>query len=136
MWPYDSDWNSPPAPVLDIEFERPSDKIKDKIEAKLDTGASMSTIPNRVIEKLGLMPQSTVEVSGFEGPPEERETYFVNMIIEDLFYDIVEVIKTSRDYALLGRDVLNNFTVVLKGKEKRFDIIKENQNLKEKKKGH
>jgi len=112
----------PPAPMMVGEISNPGLGITQKVEAKLDSGADITAIPDRLIDSLKLLPGGVITVSGFDGKPEERRTYFVAVSLNGLRIPLIEAITTSRSHALIGRDILNGLKVVLNGKELSFDV--------------
>lgn len=58
---------SPPAPSLKVRFTRPFSDRSLEFQAKLDTGADMTVIPQHAVNELGLNPASRVSVSSFNG---------------------------------------------------------------------
>jgi len=114
---------SPPAPSLKVKFTKPFSNRSLDLQAKLDTGADMTVIPQHVIGKLKLIPVSRISVSSFDGREVWRYTYFVNLSFRNFEYRMVEVINAKRRDALLGRDVLNRMKIVLNGKKLSFSLL-------------
>lgn len=112
----------PPAPSLKVKLTRPFSNHSLEFQAKLDTGADMTVLPQHAIGELGLIPASRVSVSSFDGREVWRYTYFVNLSFRNFEYRMVEVIDAKRRDALLGRDVLNRLKTVLDGKTLSFSF--------------
>jgi predicted aspartyl protease len=91
--------------------------------AKVDSGADRTVLPKRLAEQLHL---DEVEQRDFAGLGGHR----VNMAIVQVLLTIrectpIEVNAATNDgepYILLGRDVLNNFRVVLDGPKGKLEI--------------
>lgn len=117
-----SDSYNPPAPSLNVRFSRPSSTRSLEIQAKLDTGADITVIPQQIINELRLMPVRRISISSFDKRQVWKYTYFVDLSLKNLEFSMVEVISTSRLDALLGRDVLNLLKTTLDGKTLNFDL--------------
>lgn len=90
------------------------------VEAIVDSGAFMTCVPDTIISYLGTNMYGSITVSGPLNQPVTRKTYYIHMsIINNDDYTsacdcgLVEVIAIPRNYALIGRDVLNQYKVVL-----------------------
>lgn len=114
---------SPPAPSLKVRFNRPFSERSLELQAKLDTGADMTVLPQHAVSELRLIPASRVCVSSFEGRKFWRYTYFVNISFNGFEYKMVEVINAQRRDALLGRDILNRLKTILDGKALSFSLL-------------
>jgi len=114
---------SPPAPSLRIRVLRPLSDRSLELDAKLDTGADMTVLPQSAIEELRLIPAGRVSVSSFDGRKAWRYTYFINISFDDTEFRMVEVIGDKRRDALLGRDILNKLKIVLDGKNLSFSLL-------------
>jgi predicted aspartyl protease len=119
---YSSEY-SPPAPSLKVKFTRPFSDRSLELQAKLDTGADMTVIPQHAVSELRLIPASRVSVILFDEQRVWRYTYFVNLSFNGFAYKMVEVIGAQRRDALLGRDVLNRLKIVLDGKTLSFSLF-------------
>jgi len=113
---------SPPAPSIIVRVSKPLSKRSLELQAKLDTGADMTVLPQRTISELGLIPASRVSVASFNGRELLRYTYFVNIRFNDFECRMVEVIGARRRDVLLGRDVLNEVKLVLDGKNLSLEV--------------
>ena len=114
---------SPPAAVLKVKFINPILSYEAEIEAKLDTGADITVVPEAVIDRLGIVPAGRIDVTSFDGDGTVRYTYFVNLAFLGFTFEFVEVIGARRRDSLLGRDVLNRLKAVLDGKALEFDLV-------------
>jgi predicted aspartyl protease len=114
----------PPAPFIHATVSHPEreEAIAD-LPAQLDTAADMTVVPEEVIKRLGLVPIEEVPVGGFGGQVTEFPAYFVEITLRDMRTVSVKVLG-SRDepYILLGRDVLNEFRIVLDGPQCLLEI--------------
>jgi clan AA aspartic protease len=114
---------SPPAPSLIVKLTKPLSDRSLEIQAKLDTGADMTILPQDAIDELGLIPSSYVYVQSFDGRRVLRYTYLVNISFQNFEYKMIEVIGVKRRDALLGRDILNRLKIILDGKNLEFTML-------------
>ncbi|MBI4769484.1 MAG: retroviral-like aspartic protease family protein [Chloroflexi bacterium] len=84
---------------------------------RLDTGADMTVVPAALVAELPLGRFRKVAVQGFRGESETMFTYIVDVSVNGHRIEFVEVVLDESDEAelLVGRDVLNELTVVLDG---------------------
>jgi len=115
--------HSPPAPALTVRFTRPLSTQSIELQAKLDTGADITVLPQSAINEFRLMPAGRISVFSFNGREEWRYTYFVDLSFHNSKFPMVEVIGARRHDALLGRDVLNLMKITLDGKDLSFDLL-------------
>ncbi len=118
---YSFDYN-PPAPSLKVKFNSPLSNHSMELQAKLDTGADITVLPQHAISELRLIPAGRVSVSSFDGREEWKYTYFVNLSFFNFNFPMVEAIGAKRRDVLLGRDVLNLLKAMLDGKTLSFDL--------------
>ena len=59
------------------------------------------------------MPARIARVEGYDGTQTMVYTYIVTLEVTNTRFRHLEVVTTPEEYALLGRDVLNNFYVQL-----------------------
>jgi hypothetical protein len=86
------------------------------VPAQIDTAADLSVIPGRLVEELQLVPLDSIAVLGFGGLLLTLPTFLVEFRVRGLDPVTVKVLASHDEpYALLGRDVLNRFTVLLDG---------------------
>jgi predicted aspartyl protease len=116
---------SNPSPIARIEVSNPYDsknKLKN-VKAILETGAGVTSIPESIIKELGSLQYTTISVRS----PLDR-----NRIISKRLYSViieldgqeneVEVLTIPRDYAIIGRDILNQYKITLNGPEETWSI--------------
>jgi clan AA aspartic protease len=119
---YSLDYN-PPAPSLTVRFSSPTSTHSIEIQAKIDTGADITVLPQHAISKLRLIPAGRLTVISFDGREERKYTYFVNLQFNNFKFQMVEVISAKRQDALLGRDILNQLKTTLDGKTMNFELL-------------
>ena len=105
------------SPQTSIQLYNPrnnSPNSDSDVDAIVDTGAVMTCIPESTITKLGSsLVYNTCKLRDANGNVQERKTYRIDVKIGDYKYQNLEVIAISKEYALIGRDILNDFVVVL-----------------------
>lgn len=112
----------PPAPIVSLVVTNSESGTSIVLRGKLDTGASISVLPKSALESLELYPKGETAIIGYDGARTVRETYYADMEIESVRLASVRLVTTSRDEMLLGRDVLNQFLIVLDGKALTFEM--------------
>ena len=112
----------PPAPYLSILVVNPYEPFPHiSLEAKLDTGADLTALPENVIANLSLKQTDWLEVSGFAGTS-IVPTYEAK--VEVAGHDVhLEIVTYSEEYALLGRDFLNHLRWLLDGPAQILEVL-------------
>jgi len=108
---------SPPAPFVHVTVgcSQTGMEIGD-LPAQLDTAADRTVVPLQIVSQLGLVPLDEVTVSDFGGQILLSPTYRVVLTVRNSQRQIVEVIAyPDESMVLLGRDVLNQFRIMLDG---------------------
>jgi predicted aspartyl protease len=106
----------PPAPLAEIAVRnRTTGERIENIFALLDTGADVSLLPLRAIEKLQIEPSGEkVSLVGFDESQSFSNTYGLQVIF--LGRKITgEYCTTDDEIGILGRDVLNEFSIIFDG---------------------
>lgn len=116
-YPYSNDptWE-PPAPIIPIELTPCHDPLNRISEiALIDSGASSSAITKKIVEVLNLDPIREVTVRGVTGGKTLR-VYAINLTFHNRIFPNMSVICLEDvAYPIIGRDILNNYYVHLKG---------------------
>lgn len=107
----------PPAPVIAVRIAHFATGVAvDDFPAQIDHGADRSVIPASLVDALELVPLDRITVRGFLGKPEEMSRYAVQVTPKGLRPVEVTVLTSMEEQVIiLGRDVLNQFRVVLDG---------------------
>jgi len=92
------------------------------IRAIVDSGSSLTALPLRVLKSLGAPVYDRLDISGYDNRLSKMPTYIVAIEIVDQFLWPLEVVGLTRDVAILGRDVLNQFVVALDGPALTFEM--------------
>jgi predicted aspartyl protease len=112
---YDVTRFNPPAPVLFIQLSSPARPSPIAVTALLDSGADITVVPRTVAQNLSLQPVYVTYSRGFGGTVQENTVFSALVSLEKEEPVIIGVLTWDEDYALLGRDVLNGWRVLLDG---------------------
>ena len=113
----------PPAPVLELSVLHPQNPNNlTQVTGKIDTGADITTIPETLLLHLGIPPCREVIAIGFDDVETRRRTYLVNLSIAGVTHPFQEVMATSGNQVLIGRDLLNQWIMTLDGPNAHLDI--------------
>lgn len=122
MLPYDSAFN-PPAPVLEIVVGRPqATHIETRVRAQVDPGSDITVLPESVAEAIGLQRAGDLETEGYDGIVTRWPLCVVTLTVADVTLPPMSVVVMPRSLAILGRDVLNHFILILNGKDLTFEL--------------
>jgi predicted aspartyl protease len=115
MIPYNKDID-PPAPFVTIQVS-PVNQGENilAVDCLMDTGADLSVMPQRLVSALNLAPEDSIIVEGFDGERQELPLFAVNIVIENSILTGLEVTAYPMNHAILGRDILNHFRLLLDG---------------------
>lgn len=115
MTKYDKSFE-PPAPVAEIALRNiGTGERLGNIFVLLDTGADISLLPIRAIEKLQIEPSGEkVNLIGFDENQNEADVYALQVIFlgKRLTGNYCAI---NGEIGILGRDVLNEFSVIFDG---------------------
>lgn len=119
----------PPAPVLNVELRIPDIEESSpviEIPALFDSGADATSIPNELVEQLGLCQIDEISVGDWEGHYENRPIYSAHITINSFEPFIARVIpkfdNDEKKHISIGRDILNELLVILDGPKNQFYI--------------
>lgn len=107
----------PPAPLVQVTLAAPGGtELLSGLNAQLDTGAFKSVIPKSAVDQLELNPVRELMVEGLNGVVSALTTYLIELTIKDLSPIVVEALASDGEpRVLLGREVLNKYTITLDG---------------------
>lgn len=113
---YNSDLFEPPAPFALITLRNPITKKRiSNIPMLLDTGADVSLLPTEFIENFDFTLGEPQKLVGFDGKEDIFQTIEVQIILFGKRFT-GEFCLIDQEYGILGRDILNSFSLVLDGK--------------------
>lgn len=120
---YDQRNFNPPAPVMEVSLSIPSmQSVILKSPALLDSGADITVIPEQIVQQLQLRYVDEITASGYDGVPKQTFLYSVKLIFDDLGDFIVRAVASNNDHVLVGRNILNKWSLLLEGRKKIFEI--------------
>jgi hypothetical protein len=114
---------APPELIVPAVVSAPGVVTLFDIDAKIDTGADMTVVPAHICEALGLQPKSWVPTHGALGQSwQSTPTFMLSVRIAGGNWMRVEVVKSPKDYMLLGRDLLNRYVLTANGPAGHFEL--------------
>jgi len=118
QFPYDRS-RLPAAPALPVTLGRPGAAGKVAALAIVDTGAELSVIPTRLTRSLRLPVIGEVTVQGVTGS-RRAQIYGADVEIDGVRI-LVEAVGVGT-HTLIGRDVLNRWTLLLRGPAQMLEL--------------
>jgi hypothetical protein len=116
MLGYDASLFSPPAPVARVTLRDPeSGATTTDVPMLVDTGADLTLVPMASIHRLGVvMEPQGYELMAFDGTKSMAQAARIHL---DLFGKTFKgkFLTVDQEWGLLGRDVLNNLSLVFDG---------------------
>ena len=122
---YDEENFDPPAPVLEVSLSIPTPSFSGQIikcPALLDSGADITVIPQWIVRQLQLQYVDEIIATGYDGIPKRAFVYSVKIILDNLGDLVIRTITSDGGYVLIGRDILNRWSLFLKGRSRIFEI--------------
>jgi len=117
---------TPPGPFLQLIIQTPQVENNEQsvIAAQVDTAADLSIIPWETISQLRIPQLDEYPVIGFGGEIREYPRFLVQVMILGMTATTIVPVIAAEDepYALVGRDVLNQFRLVLDGPNQILEI--------------
>jgi predicted aspartyl protease len=111
----------PPAPVLPARVGRPGQDPAVLLVFLVDTGADITVVPDAVARELRLPAVSQIAVRGIAGAIRSARVYAAEVEAGG-GRSLVEVVGMGEE-ALIGRDLLNRWTVTLHGPRRVMDVV-------------
>lgn len=111
----------PDAPFIDLRVESYfGESLPEK--GKIDTGADKTGIPKYLVGRLNLQKHDERTIQWGNGTQTREDMYFVYIGIGETKFELMEVVALDKNYVLVGRDLINLWTLILDGKNKVGDI--------------
>ena len=114
-----------PAPLVHVSLRPPTGggiELQD-LPAQIDTAADRTVIPAKTIRQLPLIPLDRLTIGGLGGTFVDLPSYLVTLEVRMLRPLTLEVVAIEDEpWVLLGRDVLNQFRVLLDGPQQDLGI--------------
>jgi predicted aspartyl protease len=107
---------SSPSPIARIEVLNPnsSEKRVENVKAILDTGVGITSIPQSIIEILGALAYTVIRIRSPLDRNNISSRKLCRVIIKfDGQETEVDVLDIPREYAVIGRDILNQHKIIL-----------------------
>jgi predicted aspartyl protease len=116
VYSYESINGSSHAPYIQIVLSNPTNRSKTvACKSLLDTGASCTIIPERLLNKIGVKPTGRMQIFNGFGGDQNSTPYIIDVSINNNDIKPIQVYSWSHDFALIGRDVLNRYCIEFDG---------------------
>jgi len=103
-------------PVVDIYVKPEVNEDGINLTAIVDSGADNTMIPTSILDQLNVSKTQTAWMTGVSGGRVAVNLYWVFVQFGDFQPIYTEVIGIqNRDEVIIGRDIINQFTVLLNG---------------------
>ena len=112
------------APILKVVFLHPDETWStDEMECRIDTGADRTVLPAHIASLLSIDEVDKLEFAGYDGHVSELTIGIVHVRIGTLdSYPVAIAFGEFVEDFLLGRDVLNQYRILLDGPNRRLEI--------------
>jgi hypothetical protein len=91
-----------------------------RVQALIDTGADLTAIPAYLENRLHLYRYDHLQVEDVYGVKTPAYTYKVRLTVAGYTTKAMEVVLTSLNFVVLGRDWLQDYYLLLNGPEQNF----------------
>ena len=111
---YDTSFR-PPAPVVRIDVGSPGSNARESFDALLDTGSDISVLPRTAVERLRLERAGSSLVLGYGGTRQTPRYGILVSLSGGPKDQLTDAVTWERSFAVLGRDLVNRWRLVLDG---------------------
>ncbi len=111
----------PAMPVVEVTVKATKGQVT--LVALVDSGADATMIPLPILKQVGGRYVSQARLRGITGDSQFIELYLVNLELGAGAIYAIEAIATIDDEMILGRDVLNQLVVTLRGTAEVVEIL-------------
>jgi|SRR3990167_9042766 len=119
--PYRDGFGTTRAPACDIALSWRGKTVT--VTALVDSGASGTLIPRSAVDDLALAKIGERGVRGIDSPSRLKPMYRVNIDFLGLLLENHAVtLLEDREFALVGRDILNRYRTLLNGPALEFSV--------------
>lgn len=115
----------PPSPRMNVLIINPNpDENNRRVSCNvlLDTGASDTILPLKVLRQCRIQPHSDKQVRGISGEPIALLKFLVHIEIDGHLHRTM-ALGWNNEQALIGRDLLNRCTVKFDGPKLKFEFV-------------
>lgn len=118
--PYDGHF-TPPAPLITVKLTGSvHSRPRVEVPALIDTGSDVTAVPAHLVSKLRLYRMRRIQIEDVEAREIPGYTYAVRFTFGEYAPKEMEVILTRLPFAILGRDWLQEYYLLLNGPEQNF----------------
>lgn len=106
---------SPAGPFLPIQVSALAESNPIRVPALLDSASDVTVVPQEILTMLGVKAVDSALSDGVFGPLQAAGVFKVFIAIEQDAPECFRVLGWKGRFALLGRDVLNQYRITLDG---------------------
>jgi hypothetical protein len=115
---------TPPAPFVNVTLRNYATgaRIED-FPAQVDPGADRTVLPEAIVKGLDLPQTDVLLIAGFGGIARHLPAYMAHVSVHTSLGKLVKIVATAgEDWAILGRDTLNSYRILLDGPHLALEI--------------
>jgi hypothetical protein len=114
----------PPAPFVSVSIRGLGNDVQlDGQPAIVDPAADRTVLPGSTVRTLGLVEDGRLRFQGFASEIVELPVFLVEIRLHDFPPLLIRAVLGEHEpYALLGRDLLNSYRIVLDGPRQLLEI--------------
>ena len=115
---------SPPGPVVPLRVSASAESNPIRVPALLDSASDVTIIPEEILAMLKVEAVDSALSNGVFGPLQTGDVFKVFLGVEQDALEGFRVLGWRGRFALLGRDVLNQYHVTLDGPNQTLTIAR------------